>query len=418
MPILTRQELYDLVWSTPMTKLAEDFGLSDVGLAKICERHRIPTPPRGYWAKKDAGKKVKQTIFVHVDAPLLDKVEIASVRDRLPEPVREIVEQRRAERKALARPAPSVMMAPPVEEPHPAIQATAKTLRRAKFQNAEIAKAIGPALCGILIGTKSVERVISILDQLARACDARGVTLSPADTRLSVNVGNDAVTFEIKEKTKQIPHVLTDVELAAQEKRRKRNQRWIPGQSNWDDVEDFGPWPPKFDTVRTGELGLEVHGWGDGLRRSWRDGKMQVLEGLISQVVDGLEAHIVATRLRREARERDEAERKELDRRRGLAKARRERKSNRKALLNKLIRTERQAAQLRAWLASQESNTASTIDPNLTRMMDWAREQLAALAAVLDPINLADDLRTQKLFPENDELHDPFGEPPPERRWW
>ena len=74
MPTLTRQELYDLVWSTPMTKLAESFGLSDVGLAKICDRHRVPTPPRGYWAKKDAGKKVKQTIFVNVDDPLLDRI--------------------------------------------------------------------------------------------------------------------------------------------------------------------------------------------------------------------------------------------------------------------------------------------------------------------------------------------------------
>ena len=27
----TRQELYDLVWSTPMVKLAKEFGLSDVG---------------------------------------------------------------------------------------------------------------------------------------------------------------------------------------------------------------------------------------------------------------------------------------------------------------------------------------------------------------------------------------------------
>jgi hypothetical protein len=54
MPILTRQALYDLVWSMPMTKLAESLGLSDVGLAKICDRHRVPTPQRGYWAKKEA----------------------------------------------------------------------------------------------------------------------------------------------------------------------------------------------------------------------------------------------------------------------------------------------------------------------------------------------------------------------------
>jgi hypothetical protein len=80
MPTLTRQELYDLVWSTPMIKLAEQFGLSDVGLTKICDRHRVPTPPRGYWAKKDAGKPVKQIIFTQVDDPFLDRIEIIKPR--------------------------------------------------------------------------------------------------------------------------------------------------------------------------------------------------------------------------------------------------------------------------------------------------------------------------------------------------
>jgi hypothetical protein len=37
----TRQELYDLVWSTPMVKLAKEFGLSDVGLRKTCVKHGI-----------------------------------------------------------------------------------------------------------------------------------------------------------------------------------------------------------------------------------------------------------------------------------------------------------------------------------------------------------------------------------------
>lgn len=58
---LTRQELYDLVWKTPMTKLAAEFGLSDVGLAKVCKRYDIPRPPVGYWAKLEFGKKVTQT---------------------------------------------------------------------------------------------------------------------------------------------------------------------------------------------------------------------------------------------------------------------------------------------------------------------------------------------------------------------
>jgi hypothetical protein len=55
---LTRKELYDLVWSEPMTKLAERFGISSVALAKNCRKMQIPVPPRGYWARKAAGRSV------------------------------------------------------------------------------------------------------------------------------------------------------------------------------------------------------------------------------------------------------------------------------------------------------------------------------------------------------------------------
>lgn len=51
-----RQQLYDLVWSEPLTLLAHRFGMSDVALAKICKRHDIPLPGRGHWAKLKAGK--------------------------------------------------------------------------------------------------------------------------------------------------------------------------------------------------------------------------------------------------------------------------------------------------------------------------------------------------------------------------
>jgi hypothetical protein len=52
----TRQELFELVWSMPMTKLSKQFELSDVGLRKICVKHQIPLPPQGYWIRKEFGK--------------------------------------------------------------------------------------------------------------------------------------------------------------------------------------------------------------------------------------------------------------------------------------------------------------------------------------------------------------------------
>jgi hypothetical protein len=57
---ISRRDLYELVWSEPTTTLAERFGISDVGLAKVCRRSDIPAPPRGYWAKIAAGDSLSR----------------------------------------------------------------------------------------------------------------------------------------------------------------------------------------------------------------------------------------------------------------------------------------------------------------------------------------------------------------------
>ena len=53
---LTREELYGLVWAKPMTEVGQEFQISGRAMAKICARKQVPVPPRGYWAKKNAGK--------------------------------------------------------------------------------------------------------------------------------------------------------------------------------------------------------------------------------------------------------------------------------------------------------------------------------------------------------------------------
>jgi hypothetical protein len=72
----TRDKLHEEIWTEPMTKVAERYGLSDVGLKKICVKHRIPTPPRGYWARSKAGKKNKKKIFRQVSDPGLNRIII------------------------------------------------------------------------------------------------------------------------------------------------------------------------------------------------------------------------------------------------------------------------------------------------------------------------------------------------------
>jgi hypothetical protein len=64
-----REKLFDEVWATPMTKLAKAYGLSDVGLRKICVALDVPLPPRGYWAKLAAGRTIPMPALPETKLP-------------------------------------------------------------------------------------------------------------------------------------------------------------------------------------------------------------------------------------------------------------------------------------------------------------------------------------------------------------
>jgi hypothetical protein len=55
---LTRKELYDLVWTEPLSRLAKKYKISDNGLRKIYKRMNIPIPALGHWQKIQYGKRV------------------------------------------------------------------------------------------------------------------------------------------------------------------------------------------------------------------------------------------------------------------------------------------------------------------------------------------------------------------------
>ena len=57
---VSREALYEEVWTDAVTVVAPRYGLSDVGLVKICKKLGIPVPPRGYWAKVKAGRPTRK----------------------------------------------------------------------------------------------------------------------------------------------------------------------------------------------------------------------------------------------------------------------------------------------------------------------------------------------------------------------
>lgn len=54
-----REDLYNLVWTSPVSEVAVRLGVSDVALAKLCHRAEIPIPGRGYWQRAEAGQAVE-----------------------------------------------------------------------------------------------------------------------------------------------------------------------------------------------------------------------------------------------------------------------------------------------------------------------------------------------------------------------
>ena len=71
----TRKELYDIVWSTTLSKLTEQYAYTNDGIKKICNQFDIPMPDGSYWSKLKFNKQFKKEklnpIFSGVDKIIL-----------------------------------------------------------------------------------------------------------------------------------------------------------------------------------------------------------------------------------------------------------------------------------------------------------------------------------------------------------
>ena len=83
-----RETLYREVWTDPVAVVAPRYGLSNVGLAKICRALAIPLPSSGYWAKVKVGRIMKRVPLPELkpsvalpNGPVRLTPEMAAVRE-------------------------------------------------------------------------------------------------------------------------------------------------------------------------------------------------------------------------------------------------------------------------------------------------------------------------------------------------
>jgi len=419
---LTREELHDLVWSTPILKLAEEFGLSDRGFAKICARHLVPTPPRGYWAKVEAGQPVKKTPLRSVENKALHTVHIGASKAHLSDSVLAALAAAKAERKRQAEErkqqisiakanAPTLeplVIDQPIQDCHKSVAPIVKQLRKAKPDGDGVI-----SVKGVCVHERTRERAIGILHHLAATTEADGAELTANEHGLHLSTSQGAVRVVLTEERKRPKHTPTESELAEYQRRKaKRDKDRARGHWSFERLETW----PEFDIVYTGKLTIGYDGYANGLRKSWSDGKSQTVERCVGDFVAGMRTIIVAKAEQKRVAEERERARQAMWRRRELARLRGEREDKRSVYLEEIAAARRKVVDLQTTIDAIPQS--DNLPADYARMIGWAKERLAELEARTTVETIQATLQEKNLFPEPDELLDPQGDPPPKRNYW
>ena len=162
---VTRNDLYDLVWSTPITQVARTFGISDVALAKICKKLAVPRPERGHWQRVRAGHKVKPRQLGPKPPGVPDEILVAESRRATPAvqaaKAQAVAAVDRAEVRSNLRSA------------HPLVRATADALRNNPIKRDGALYPRGTDTLDLRVSKDTITRSLLIYDALIRALEAK-----------------------------------------------------------------------------------------------------------------------------------------------------------------------------------------------------------------------------------------------------
>ncbi len=369
---LTRAELYEKVWATPVRTLAKEFGMSDVGLAKICRKHDVPVPPLGYWRKTETGHEA-------VRPPLppagngAENVDIY-VRER---PTPEVA--------ALAsEPAPEIRI--PAEVSHALVVRTEKLLANGKENEKKMIVHRNGALSHCLVSREQIPRSLRIMNALFLALEERGQSVSwskEEEAALTVSVDGETVRFCLLELTESLRHVLTVAE---------QKHPWMA---------------PKWDYKITGKLQFRVENlpYSSGVRGTWSDGKCQRLENCIGDFIIGL--RVAAATIKKNRQETEERERRwEEERKQREEQRRKAEEHKRKAeFVTELMRNWEEAEKVRMFVKAL-AECASKLElsaeekGDIQQVVDWTTKYSDFLDPLCDlPDSIDEFVHPERRYP-------------------
>lgn len=364
----TRSEFYELVWSKPMTRLAKEFGLSDVALHKICRKHDVPNPPLGWWAKHAAGQNVKRTPLPKLKSGISDTINIAGGELRNePDSVAQIREE--------ARVRASAFNPKTVDQEHSIVTRSMAKLRKAKPDERGLVRIAQSGLIDAEIAPDSIDRIELSLNRIVTAAQVQGFELSGKGERAAFTDGSVIVPFSLKEAVKRSQHEPTPEELAKEAKERKRRERrWA--RNDWDyapSFSSFSHWP-EWDYAPTGKVSFEFDlylRYSSALRRSFKDAKIQRLENMANDIAVGLAVLATAKREDDRRAEEDRIRAEEEVRRRNEARRLAYIEDRRLKVLDLVFERVVKRDRLRRLASQLTEELEATPSPRSAEFLDW-----------------------------------------------
>lgn len=387
----TPQELFDKAWEAPVLKLAQEIGVSDVGLSKACRKAGIALPPRGHWARPVSKRPGKP------NPPVSGQPIIFRVLDRSTLPLQNAAPIKpKATRSTIE--VPHTLLTP-----HPLVIKWLKCVKAAKTHEGHLVTT-GKHVLDARISSELIDRCALIFDTLIKESEVLGYTWKvTSDDKTLVEVDGEPLAIKLAERlSKQIipPRPPTS---------RRRTARWEP---------DFSLLrAPQFEWSSTGELSLQIDACTEyGKRKNWTDTKTGKIEEKLTSILDGFEAiaeSVKSLRLKNEEARRERMA-EEVVR---LERAKREESHRR--LRHKLVENTKrweQAQRLRAFIQATCDASATTSEHSQQQTALWAA-WATSQANLLDPLHPSTSSVTS-LTVDIESWFNGYGMTRAEKDWW
>lgn len=359
-----RQELYEKVWQYPLRKLAVEYGISDVALANVCRKLRIPLPALGHWTKIQCGHKIPTPVLPTAeDLPVLLR---SAPREKTPLLTEDSPRLEVAERiEAGATPhVTNAMLAHPLVESAKRVLSSARTIDRGVLWPGR------ELVClDLRVSKACLPRALRIIAALLHILEKESFNVlveKRESESTSARIYGQAIRFGVVERSRQVKPPTPPTA-----------KNGVPTNYSYNSI----------TLEPTGRLSVEIWRYSTGgYQKTWRDRDSASLEDQLPQCAAGMIKIALWARAEEVRRAKaEEAKQKQIDEVTDVLQRIEEEEKKIKMLKREAAAWWR-AERIRNYIAARRADVTAQPDSNqkneLLEWIDWAEGQ----ADRIDPL--------------------------------